>query len=225
MFPWGVQVGYSTDKTFTNALLLTLNLMKQNDDLAIVASPEILAQDSREAEIKVTTDEYFQISAVGGLYVQSQLEKIESGTIMKITPRIGDRGEITLEMNVEVSDVVARGSTGLPVVNRRSAKSTLRVRDGGTAAVAGLMDTRNSANRRKVPFVGDVPGLNALFTKDDNRSSSKQVAIFITATLVTDNKARSEPKERHPAQTVDPVLYRQQLSAALKKLDKLRGKR
>jgi type IV pilus assembly protein PilQ len=219
--PWGVQVGYAPDKTYTNSLMLTLNLMGQNNDLSIVASPELTAQDAKEAEIKVTTDEYFQISAVSGLYVQSQLEKIESGTILHILPRIGDNDEITLEMNVEVSDVAARAATGLPVVSRRTTKSTLHLKSGGTAAVAGLQDTRSTVARQSVPGASDLPGVGRAFDNDDNSRTSKQLAIFITATVLEDgNGNKPQPQvSRAPLKPVDVAAFRKELQESLRRIN------
>ena len=82
-FPWALQIGYTPGREFTNALSLTLNLLTQNDEATIIASPQVLAQDGKEAEIKVTTEEYFQIATEEGPYIRSDLEKIETGTILK----------------------------------------------------------------------------------------------------------------------------------------------
>jgi type II secretory pathway component GspD/PulD (secretin) len=133
-WPWALEIGYSPDRDFTNALSLTLNLLSQNNQATIIASPQVLAQDGKEADIKATTEEYFPISASNGTFVNTNLEKIETGTILKITPQIGADGDITLDMDIEVSDVIARGSQNLPVVSRRTAHSTVQLQDGGTAA-------------------------------------------------------------------------------------------
>ena len=124
-----VRIGYTPSRTFTDALQLTLNLLSANQEATILASPQVLAQDGVELEIRVTNEEYFQITAPEGNFIQSDLEKIETGTILSITPRIGDDGSITLSLELEVSDVVARGQQDLPVVNRRAARSTIRTRE------------------------------------------------------------------------------------------------
>ena len=110
-----------------------------------------MAEDGKKAQIKVTTAEYFQLNVPQGTYVQSELQQIETGTILNITPRIGVNGDLTLDMNIEVSDVIARGEQNLPVVSRRTAQSTVRIHDGGTAAIAGLMDTRSQLGRAGIP--------------------------------------------------------------------------
>jgi type II secretory pathway component GspD/PulD (secretin) len=196
-WPWGIQIGYTTSKEFTDSLLLTLNLLAQNNEATVVASPQVLAQDGKEAEIKVFREEYFKI-VTEGYYTRSQLEKIESGTLLKITPHIGENNDITLEMSTEVSDVVAYGEDDLPVVTRRSATSTVRIEDGGTAAVAGLMDSRTRVAKSKTPGLGDIPILGELFRNRSTDVSSRQVAIFITAHLI----------QKTESPTVEPLADR-----------------
>jgi len=185
-WPWGVRIGYTPDQEFTNALLLTLNLLVQNDDATVVASPQVLAQDGQQAEIKVVTEECFKITSPSAYYVQFQLEKISTGTTLTITPRIGDNNEITLEMTTEVSDVIARGADNLPIVTRRTTKNTVRIEDGGTAAVAGLMDNRTRISKAKAPGLGDIPIFGELFRNTKDERSARQVAVFVTARLISE---------------------------------------
>jgi type II secretory pathway component HofQ len=188
-WPWGIQIGYTTGKAFTNSLLLTLNLLSQNNDAAVIASPQVLAQDGQQAEIKVVTEECFKITSPSAYYVQFQLEKISTGTTLTITPRISDNNEITLEMVTEVSDVIARGADNLPIVTRRTTKNTVRIKDGGTAAIAGLMDSRTRLEKSEAPGLAGIPILGELFRSVESQRSSRQVAVFVTARLIseTDN--------------------------------------
>ncbi|MCX7016965.1 MAG: hypothetical protein NTW86_31130, partial [Candidatus Sumerlaeota bacterium] len=157
-WPWAVEVGYAPDGTLTNSLLLTLNLMAENDQLTIISSPRVLAQDGKPSEMNVVTEEYFQILTLTGAAVySSELQKVDSGTKLKITPWIGLNDEITMDLSVEVSDVVAREASGLPVVNRRTATSTVRVNDNGTAVVAGLLNNSSRNAHQRVPGFARIP--------------------------------------------------------------------
>jgi len=218
-WPWGIQIGYTPGKEFTNSLLLTLNLLAENDEAVVVASPQIMAQDGKEAEIKVITEEYFQI-VTSGIYANAQLEKIESGTTLKITPRMSGGNEVTLDILVEVSDVVARGENNLPVVSRRSAKSTVRLQDGGTAAIGGLMDTRSHNIRTRTPGIGDVPLLGRLFRNDNNSTDTKQVAVFITASAVEGRQPAADAPGRH-RQAIPPVDAEEFRKALLESMQRM----
>lgn len=182
---FGMRVGYTLDRQFTNELLVALNLLQRNDRAQILSEPVVMAQDGQSSKISVTRQEYFRIIAQG-YYVQTNIEEIETGTILEITPQIGDNNEITLHLDIEVSDVTARGEDNLPVVDRRQAHNVIRLKDGGTAAIAGLMVSEDQKSHQMVPWFGRLPVLGKVFHNYSNESARKQVAVFITATLVDD---------------------------------------
>ncbi len=210
-WPWGLQIGYTPSKEFTNSLMVTLNLLAQNYDVTVKANPTVVAQEGKEASVGVITDEYFEI-LTQGFYTNSDLQKIQSGTTLKITPRVGDDGKISLDMNVEVSDVIARGSSDLPAVTRRIAQSTVGVQDGGTAVVAGLQDNRTRNNHQDVPGLWRIPYLGRLFQNDSLSDSARQVAVFVTARLVPIGSPDDpEPVVRKSIKPVDRELFQAEL--------------
>lgn len=189
-WPWGVQMGYTIDSTFTNSLEMALNLLSQNGEARIVAEPKMLAQDRQSAVMAVMSEEYYMMTPpagqAGGFFNGlSQLEKIESGTRLSIVPRIGDNNDITMRMAVEVSDSIPSArATALPVVTRRTAEDVVRVKDGGTAVVAGLTQSTTRTENQQVPGLSGLPLLGPLFKNKNFEQSSKEVAIFITASIV-----------------------------------------
>jgi type II secretory pathway component GspD/PulD (secretin) len=221
-WPWEVRIGYTPDRDSTTALALRLNLLTQNNEATIIASPQVLAQDGKQAEIRVTTEEYFQITSENenAVFFDAELEKIETGTILGITPQIGPNGELTLDMNIEVSDVVARGQQNLPVVNRRIARSIVQIENGGTAAIAGLSDTKSQVGREGVPGAAGLPLLGRAFRTDTLRHFAGQVAVFITATIVEEGDGRFETgrTDPPPLRVRDDARYTEELKAALDRL-------
>jgi type II secretory pathway component GspD/PulD (secretin) len=219
-WPWEVRIGYTPDREFTNALSLTLNLLTENSEATVIASPQVLAQDGRPAEIRVTTEEYFQITAENGTFISADLETIETGTILTITPQVGPNGELTLDMSIEVSDVIARGDQNLPVVSRRRSNSTVQIQSGGTAAVAGLVDTRSRVGESGVPGASSLPLLGRAFRTDTLNHQARQVAVFITATLVDEDGRKFMAGRKHPPpiHVTNEARYRAELEAALERL-------
>jgi type IV pilus assembly protein PilQ len=180
---WILGLGFTTTAAFTRNLDLTLKLLCENESATIVANPHVVATDGEEAEIKVITEEYFQIVSVD-IVVRSELEVITSGIVLKMRPRIAENGDITMQVSPEVSNVVGQGSRELPVITRRTATTTVRVKDGGTIIIGGLLDNRSRTDVRKVPLLGSIPILGALFRNDNLRSDSRQIAILITPRIV-----------------------------------------
>jgi len=190
-WPWGVQMGYSPDATFTDSLVMALNLLVENDEAKILSKPQLMALDGRQAKIQVLKEEYFlltpsTVSSYG--YASSYMENVVSGTTLTITPYIGDNGNIILEMAVEVSDSIPSArSTELPVITRRTAENTVRIKDGGTAIVAGLTENRSNHDNKKVPGLSKLPLVGSLFKNTANEDSSREIAVFITARIVPED--------------------------------------
>jgi general secretion pathway protein D len=191
-WPWGVQIGYAADASFTNALEMALNLLEENSEAKITSQPQMFAESGKMAEFSVLIDEYFMMTPnvqnttnLGYMSALAQLETITSGTKLSVTPFIGDNNDISLEVAVELSDSIpkARGSD-LPLVTRRITRNTVTVKDGGTVAVAGLSERRSRSKESKVPGLGNLPVLGKLFTNNDDDKLTREVAVFITARLV-----------------------------------------
>ncbi len=188
-WPYGVQVGFSSDRTFTDSLLMALNLLEQNGQADIVSNPQVLATDGRKSEIRNVIEDHYVLTGpqAQNFYVQSEFVTVTSGTTLSITPRIMDNNDILLELAVEVSESVPRGQgTELPRVTRRTTRSSARVSDGGTVAVAGLTETRSKTTEKRVPGLSNLPLLGGLFRNTDQDQSTKEVAVFVTAYLARD---------------------------------------
>jgi len=207
-WPWGVQMGYSPDNTFTNALELTLNLLAENGEATILAKPQVLAQDGKQAQIRVTTEENFALigpESQGFFISRTEFKTIESGTTLTITPHVGDSNDITLHMAVEVSDSLprARGSQ-LPSVTRRTSENNVTIQDGGTVALAGLTENRTRKADRRVPGFSNLPLIGELFKNSDRDNASREVAVFVTARIIPRSSQAFRFPEQQPASTRGP---------------------
>jgi len=187
--PWGIQMGYTPDALFTSSLELTLNLLAQNGEATILTKPQVMAQDGKESTIEVTTEEYYMLTApelAGSFYSRTELQEIKSGTTLTITPHLGDNNDITLQVSVEVSDSVPRGrGSELPVVTRRKAENNVTIKDGGTVALAGLTENRTRKDMRRAPGLSSLPLIGSLFKSTNSENSTREIAVFVTARLVS----------------------------------------
>jgi type II secretory pathway component GspD/PulD (secretin) len=205
--PWGVQMGYTPDLTFTNALQLALNLLTVNGEATIRAEPQVMALDGKQATMKVINEEYFFLTADNpnssqSFYTSSQLETIESGTTLTITPHIVENDRIVLQVSVEVSDSIPKGrTTDLPIVTRRTADNTVTVENGGTVALAGLTREDSTTTHKRTPGLSNLPLIGPLFSNSDDVTTSREVAVFVTATILPQNQygaATSIPRAAPP---------------------------
>jgi hypothetical protein len=194
--PWGIQIGYTPDAIFTNSLELTLNLLAQNGEATILTKPQVLAQDGKQSTIEVTTEEYYMLVApelAGSFYSRTELREIKSGTTLTITPHLGDNNDITLEVAVEVSDSIPRGrGNDLPIVTRRKAENNVTIKDGGTVALAGLTENRTRKDLMRTPGLSAIPLIGSLFRNTNNENSTREIAVFVTARLVSNTGQTTE---------------------------------
>jgi type II secretory pathway component GspD/PulD (secretin) len=197
-WPYGVQIGYAPDATFTDSLEMALNLLVANDEAKIMSKPQLVALDGRQARIRIIKEEYYvlsspQVTSFG--FSTNYLQDIQSGTTLTITPYIGsDNKEITLEIAVEVSDSVPTSqatTSAVAGVIRRTAENIVRVDDGGTAIVAGLKEDRNTTMHRRVPGLSNIPLVGELFKNKNDSNISREVAFLITARIVPTNGSMS----------------------------------
>jgi type II secretory pathway component GspD/PulD (secretin) len=118
-------------------------------------------------------------------YARTELQEIKSGTILTITPHLGDNNDITLNVAVEVSDSIPRGAgSDLPVVTRRKAENNVTIKDGGTVALAGLKENKTRKELRRTPGLSQIPLIGSLFKNNNNQNLSREIAVFVTAHLV-----------------------------------------
>lgn len=112
------------------------------------------------------------------------------GVQLAFTPRVLDGGVINLELNASVSSVdqsttVTTGGVSVPAFRRRQTATTVELRDGESFVVAGLLQDDFRGGIRRVPWLGDIPVLGALFRSSDFQRDQSELVIFVTAHLVS----------------------------------------
>jgi type IV pilus assembly protein PilQ len=91
--------------------------------------------------------------------------------------------DISVQKNEPASGLNIPGAAGTPLTTRQ-ARTRLMVRDGGTAVIAGIFQTRDNNGQERVPFVHNIPIIGALFRSHDILTSHDELLIFITPRIV-----------------------------------------
>ncbi len=171
---------------WTGTFSATLKALVQDGKVNIRANPRVATIEGQKATILIGKEQYYVIVTGVAPYSYGQLERIPVGVSLQIVPYISDNGEITVEIQPEVSDVVGTGATGLPLVNKRAVSTKIRVKDGETIVIGGLLQKNESTVRRKIPLLGDIPILGLLFSRTDRRVDEIETVIFITPHILTE---------------------------------------
>jgi general secretion pathway protein D len=131
------------------------------------------------------------------------------GTTITITPHLNESNEIRLEISEEISSAGAPENTGnlsVRTINRTKAKTEVVVRDQHTVVIGGLMRDQITTSSSKVPVLGDIPLIGALFRTTDKTKEKKNLLLFLTPYIIrspTDLRSIYERKMRERQEFVD----------------------
>jgi general secretion pathway protein D len=109
------------------------------------------------------------------------------GTRIRLTPHINESDEIRLDIDEEISDVGAalpNSNVGAVPINKRTAKTKLVVRDQQTVVIGGLMRDGVTSTQSKIPLLGDIPLIGALFRKTTSTKKKENLLLFLTPYII-----------------------------------------
>ena len=167
--------------------------------------PQIATLNGHTASLKIGTTQYYLLRTQTPyqnpnqvLIQQSQrFEKIEANVVLEITPWVSASGEITADIRPEFSTPVGEFDPDIPpTINTRVLESTVRLRDGETIILGGLIQDEERITYSKVPILGGLPLVGRLFrSKSSERVKSEQV-IFLTPHVFYGDERDNQKWER-----------------------------
>jgi general secretion pathway protein D len=175
---------------------------KQDTDVNILSTPQILTTDNQEAKIYVGSNVAFQTqgairdtSSNNNSY--NSYEYRDIGKTLKITPHISKDRMVRLELSLEISSVVESGER--PTTSKRTVETTAIVKDSNTVVLGGLIDDSMNKTMTKVPCLGDIPILKYLFSKTSNDNSETNLYVFLTPRVIQnpDEASKVSQKKRN----------------------------
>ena len=185
----GVSVGVLSFRELT----AVLKAIESTGDAQYLSKPKILTLNNKPAEIAVTADTVVEFETqlfTGPGYLGKQAvtpKRKDTGIRLWVTPQVNDGGTITLAL----APVVARpeNSTFFPTSNvvdtqKRYINTTIRVKDGSTVLIGGLMNNTESKTIRRVPLLGHIPIVGYLFSSVTKSNNKRELLIFITPKVV-----------------------------------------
>jgi MSHA biogenesis protein MshL len=177
---------------------VVIDALKQQGNLKVVSKPRLRTLNNQPSVVRVGQDiPVFvrQVTQSPGnppvITTNESIQTITVGTVLSITPQVSSSGLITLDVTPAVSRLVrtetsATGQTNAPVIDIRQASSIIRVRDGATVVMGGLVQDSSSTTRRKIPVLGDIPLLGKAFSGNYESSERTELIFFITPRVVSD---------------------------------------
>ena len=194
---------------------VVVTALASSGDADVLSTPHIIAMDNTEAEISVGENIPLQTNGVapgtfagagslGALAGAAQggqdlgnlaglagglgsVARQDVGTTIRVTPHINANNEIRLEVEEEISEQGATsGTLGVVSINRRTARTEVMVRDQQTIVIGGLMRDAIQNKEDKVPVLGDIPILGALFRKTSKTKRKTNLLLILTPYIIRD---------------------------------------
>jgi type IV pilus assembly protein PilQ len=168
---------------------LTLDMLLTQGDARLLMDSKLTTTNNREARLHIGeiipyTIQMFNVAGAGG--ANQQIQKEEVGIKVTMTPHINEQNQITLNIEPEVSSIVGwkGANSDLPLVRIRKANTTVRVEDGQTIFIAGLLSEEIRESEYRFPILGSIPLIGRLFRHTDEEILKKNLVIEITPKII-----------------------------------------
>ena len=181
-----------------------INIIENDGNSEILATPTLLAMNNREAQILVGSN----IPIITGKFTSNSSESANSpfqtitrqdvGIIFKIKPIIGSDGLITINVLQEVSELDTSSALAADVVTtKRAIETSAVVKTGKTLAIGGLINESTQYLGAKLPILGDLPGFKEIFNQRRVSTSKRNLVIFLKPSIVTNNEVSKITFEKY----------------------------
>ena len=162
---------------------VTLRAAESVGFIKVISAPRVTTQDNTAAEIQSG----FQIPYQTRVNFTTTVTYLDATLRLTVTPQITEAGTVIMDIAVQKNEpatgLAIEGAAGTPLTTRQ-ARTRLMVRDGGTAVIAGIFQTRDNRNQRRVPVLHNIPVIGELFKTHNTATDHDELLIFITPRIV-----------------------------------------
>ena len=185
--------GFSYAATGTidgNTYNALFSALETYSDVNILASPNILAMDNKEAEIKIGSEEPVATrrSSSGTTGTDLDIQYKTIGTLLTVTPHITEKGRVSMQISVEQSGIGGEQVVGgeiYPSFTTRTAKTTAVIENGKTLVLGGIIYERGGSSRSGLPFLSRIPIIGALFGTHSYFKDRAELIIMVTPHVIS----------------------------------------
>ena len=177
-------------------LQATFRALISRGEARYLGKPKIVAMNNKTAIVTVSRDAAVglssQVSSAGGSTgsASTSAERRRVGLTLKVTPQVNKEGYITLVVMPSYADMIASAITasGTTIFDpvSRGASTMVRVKNGQTVVIGGMLSSNETKSVKKVPLLGYIPIIGWLFTSVSSRRTNTDLVIFVTPTILVD---------------------------------------
>lgn len=182
-----LSAGFTLARLDGKLLDLELSALEQENKLEIIASPRLFTSHQQAASIKQGTEIPYEVSSGGNGTTSVEFKEAVLG--MEVTPVVQPNGRILLKLHLSQNvpgRTMRSGEGEYLAIDTQEIQTQVTLKDGQTLALGGIFQRQNASGQRKVPLLGDIPGLGKLFRYDIHEQKRRELVIFITPRLIRD---------------------------------------
>jgi general secretion pathway protein D len=195
-----VPPGFSMFAFAANEFIAALNALASENKVNVLSNPSIMTSENKKAVINVSTSVPIitsqQVPVTTGITtgvtntgfsITQTVEYRDAGIILTVTPRIGERGTVALDVKQEVSDVIPGSSLGpnnSPSFSKREVETSVVLLNNQTLVLGGLIQSKRSYIRSGLPFLSRIPVLGYLFGSTEEIIDKTELLLVITPRVI-----------------------------------------
>jgi general secretion pathway protein D len=203
-FTSGVNLGAIASKFpgfsyFFNAaeVNVVLNAMAGVTNLKVLSSPKVMVLENKTATLQIgdqvpVVTSNSQSTATANAPVLQNVQYMDTGVILKVTPQVNSGGLITLDISQEVSNVPQGSTAQSPPIQQRKINSSIAIQSGEAVVLGGLIRDSKTADSTGIPLLSDIPNVGDIFKTHTNEHDRTELIIIIQPRVVWD---RSDARE------------------------------
>lgn len=185
-----LKLGTFARTALSNFVNVQLNALYQSGDAKLLSNPNISAVDGQQAAVFIGDSITYVSSVTTGPTGQNiTTATVNAGIKLLVSGKVNNDGYVTMNIHPEVSTPTFKPSIGgavLPDISTREATTTLRVKDGETIAIGGLISEQDIKNVTRVPFLSDLPFFGQLFRDTQKSHTRNEIVIFVKVSIQKD---------------------------------------
>lgn len=212
------QLSASDTTSSGNQLSATLKALETFGDVRVLSSPKVMALNNQIAMLKVVDNEvYFSIEVTPRIenesgsfteaVIETEINTVPVGFVMTVMPYIDKHDVVTLNVRPTISRIIGTANdpnpeladagviSQIPIIQVREIESVLKVNNGDTAVIGGLMQDQINKRQTGVPILSSIPFLGALFSYQDDEYVKSELVIFIRPVVVHNASLDGDLKE------------------------------
>jgi general secretion pathway protein D len=189
--------------TVTNLAALA-RALESDANANILSTPNLLTLDNEEAKIVIgqnvpfITGQYAQTGSTATATPFQTIERKDVGLTLRIKPQVSEGGAVRLQIYQEVSSIQDTTNPAGVITNKRSVESMVLADDGQIIVIGGLVQDSTSSTKDKVPLLGDLPVLGALFRYETRKQTKTNLMVFLRPLIMRESTSyRGVTSERY----------------------------